>query len=723
VTLFHRRFFRRLSVVCTLSVAFSALAQTSTPGTAQNQPQTTTEPAQNATPDAGQPRGQVLIQSHGDAPAPASTPAPDQLPQTPEPPPNESAQPQLTDADRASISITSYDLDIRITPSTSTLTGRAKLTVQNTSAKPLPRIALQISSSLAWESASLNGQKLAIAQHHLDTDADHTGQASELILTLPTPLQPGATITIDTFYTGTILQNSGRLDRLGASPDQALATDWDAITADSTALRGFGNVLWFPVAAPQLFLSDGSLVPAVDKARLAHAEVPVHLRLSVEYTGDAPVAAYFCGRRQPLTALHDNPDALVAFGSGIATANFPAEPIGIRPFSLFILPLNETLIAPLPNAGSSKAKSSSTSPNFSSSTANPPALEPNGSTGAAMLAVETTDNSSLTPLTGPAERIAPLLQDWLGPHPLSTLTLIDHPGQPFEDGPLLVAPLSALGSPGSGPLLAHSLTHAWVQTGQPWMDEGLAEFFSLLWIEREKGRDAAVAQLSALMQPVIAAESTLAASTPSPEPPDTSAKAADSSSSSSAELPPPTGQPLITAADELFYRHKATAVWWMLRDIVGDQPLQLALTAWRTQPPLRDSPEAQAHAFEALLEKTSGKDLTWFFDDWVLHDRGLPDLSIVDITPRPLPAGTGHDAGWLVAVTMRNQGTAAAEVPLVIRSGSASTTKRVRIPAMSSITERTVIPSPPTEVVLNDGSTPETGVSLHTRTVVQHTEQ
>ena len=123
-----------------------------------------------------------------------------------------------------------------------------------------------------------------------------------------------------------------------------------------------------------------------------------------------------------------------------------------------------------------------------------------------------------------------------------------------------------------------------------------------------------------------------------------------------------------------------------------------------------------------MLEKTSGKDLAWFFNDWVLHDRGLPSLSIVDVTPRELPAGTGHGKSWLVAVTVHNAGAAAVEVPLVIRSGTFSTTKRIRVPGLSNTTERVVVESAPTDVILNDGSTPEAGPSTHTRTVVIHQE-
>lgn len=685
MNLFYRRFSGALLIACAVSLTL----QSSAP--AQQAP----APAQPSEPAT--PHGKVLYQSHSD-----ETPAPEQ--QKPEEQQKEAAPssaPQLTDADRAAVRITRYDLDIRLTPASSHITGRARMTIRNASESPLQRIALQISSTLTWQSASVEGTTLPLAQHLLDTDADHTGHTRELILTLPKPLAPGESLIVDAFYSGTIEANSGRLERLGASSSQALETDWDAITPDATVLRGFGNVLWFPVASPQIFLQDGTLVPAVGRARLEHADTPVSLRLSVEYGGDPPVAAYFCGRRQPLAALHDNADAPVAYASGIATATFSAEPIGVRPLSLFVIAQPETMIAPLPGAPSAKGGATAT--------------------GAPMLAVVSTDDKALPLLAESAQRVAPLLQQWLGSHPLTALTVIDRAGQPFEDGPLLVAPVATLAGSSAQPLLAHSLTHAWVQTGQPWMDEGLAEFFSLLWIEQTHGRDAAVAQLNAIMQPV-AASNTLSDAAGNPASDQTANPSSDQAESTSSSTSAVVGQPLIGAYDELFFRRKAAAVWWMLRDIAGEQPLQLALSAWRTQKPSSDSAEAQAQAFEALLEKTSGKDLAWFFNDWVLHDRGLPALSIVDVTPRQMPAGTGHGTGWLVAVTVHNAGAAAAEVPLVVRSGTFSTTKRIRVPGLSNTTERIVVESPPTEVVLNDGSTPEAGPSTHTRTVVQHQE-
>jgi hypothetical protein len=638
---------------------------------------------------ADTPHGEVLFESHGDPPTTPEDSTARAL---------TAAVPDLSDAARSAIAITAYDLDTRITPAVSLLTVRARITIRNASSEPLPRIALQLSSSLQWESITLltpsPATRLPLAQHLLDTDADHTGKVSEAILTLPQPLAPGASITLDTLYSGPIIADATRLERIGATAAQGTDTDWDAIgTAESTsadsaptsttvttALRGFGNVLWYPVSAPPLFLGDGAkLFQAVGAMRLAEASTTIHLRLAVEYHGDPPTVAYFCGRRQPLVAMPDDPNLPTSVGAGIATADFPTEPLGFRLPSLFLIERPETLIAPLPTPESTSAAT--------------PAPESTPS-GPPILAVETDNDAPLPLLTASAQAIAPLLQQWLGTHPLTALTILDHPGEPFQDGPLLVAPVASLAAATSTPALVHSLTHAWVQTGQPWFDEGLPAFMGLLWTEQQQGREAAVAQLNDLLQPVTLAE-------PAFTPADNSA----------------TGQPLISATDDLFYRRKAAAVWWMLRSIVGDEPFIAALQQQLAQPIWRDSASQQAATFEHLLEKTSNKNLSWFFADWVLRDRGLPDLSIAAVEPRQLPAGAGHNSGWLVAVTIRNDGAAAAEVPLTVRSGTFNTTKRLRIPGFSTITDRVVVEDPPTQVMVNDGTTPEVRTSLHTQDV------
>jgi hypothetical protein len=610
--------------------------------------------------------------------------------------------PELTDAERSSILFTGYDLDARVNPATAHLAMRARVTLKNTGAVALSRVALQVSSTLQWESATLlsaaGSKRLELSQHLLDTDADHTGKANEAVIALPEALTPGQTVQLDTFYDGAIVASAGRLERLGATQAQAAGTDWDAIGGDATALRGFGDVLWYPVASRQLFLGDGAqLFDAIGALKLREAQATIRLRLSVEYKGDAPVAAYFCGRRQALKAISDDDSAPVATGTGVATAEFAAEALGFRVPSLFLVGMPEALIAPLPMVSSSNAPADGVS-----------AAAPGG----AMVAVETADEGSGKALEASAVDVAPLLQEWLGAKPLSALTVLDHAGQPFEDGPLLVGPVAVLGTANAQAGLVHSMTHAWVQTGQPWMDEGLAQFMALLWTEREKGREVAIAQLDDLMQPVAIAE-------PEIDP----AGAKEQGAPGGELVGQVVGQPLIAATSELYYRRKAAAVWWMLRGIVGDDALEEALQAWRMRAPVDETAEQSALGFEKLLERSGKKnaanpiDLRWFFNDWVLHDRGLPDLSITDVTPRELPAGKGHNVGYLVSVTVKNDGAAAVQVPVTIRSATFSTTSQLRVGGFAIATARVIVEAPPSEVLVNDGGTPEVRTAFHKVTV------
>ncbi len=634
-----------------------------------------------------------MVQSHGEPPEPQTVP-----PSTTAGAavttvkPEENAVPDLTDVERAAIRFTAYDLDARLTPASSSLAMRARLTVRNVRTVPLKALALQVSSSLRWESVTLESGaarvKLPLAQHLLETDADHTGQVSEAVITLPEPLAPGASVRLDTFYSGTVAQNATRLQRLGANDAAGKEADWDAIGAGgdgpgtSTALRGFGDVLWYPVSAPQLFLGQGAqLFEAAGRLRLANVATAVHLRLAVDYLGDPPSAAYFCGRRRALTAASDNADAPVVSSPGVATADFPESPLGFRTLSLFVIDSPETL---LPEAGQSA-----------------PAAPP--------LAVESGKTAVFPLLVASSTDAAAVITDWLGPKPLSSLAILDHAGQPFEDGPLLVAPLSALAGADAAPALTHSLTHAWVQTGVPWMDEGLAQLMVLLAVERSRGREAAEAQLQALVQPLALGDVAPKAATAAPEGVGIPPASLDSQ---------PQAQALTEASSDIFYRRKAAAVWWMLRDLAGEEPLKLALQAWRVQPASKEGAVAQTKGFEALLEKVSGKDLRWFFDDWVFRDVGLPDLTIAEVTPRELESSTGRKTGWLVAVTVRNDGAAAADVPVIVRASGLSATARIRVPGFGSVTQRVLVEAPPTEVIVNDGTTPEQRTSLHTKDVV-----
>jgi hypothetical protein len=260
--------------------------------------------------------------------------------------------------------------------------------------------------------------------------------------------------------------------------------------------------------------------------------------------------------------------------------------------------------------------------------------------------------------------------------------------------------------------MAHSLTHAWIHSSHPWIDEGLAQFMSILWTERTDSREAALNALQDAARSLALAEpeaSSADAAAPNPSSSSSSSSSAPDSSSIS-----PAGASLAAATGEVFYRTKAAAVWWMLRGIVGDEALKQALQAYRSDPRLDADPEG----FQRTLEKASHKDLRWFFNDWVYRDRGLPDLSIVSVAPSQIDTHSGLPAGWLVAVAVRNDGDAAAEVPVTVRSGTSTETMRLRIPGQSTASTRIVFAGTPEKVEVNDGSVPEVRTSVHTRDLI-----
>src|SRR5262249_6965869 len=127
------------------------------------------------------------------------------------------------------------------------------------------------------------------------------------------PLAPNATITLNALYSGTIAASAARLTRIGAPPEQAAHADWDQISPDIVALRGYGNVLWYPVASPPLFLGDGAkLFQTIGLARLNQATSKLRVRLTVEYTGEPPIDAFLNGQRQPFAHTTEQPDVPVA---------------------------------------------------------------------------------------------------------------------------------------------------------------------------------------------------------------------------------------------------------------------------------------------------------------------------------------------------------------------------------------------------------------------------
>jgi hypothetical protein len=234
-------------------------------------------------------------------------------------------------------------------------------------------------------------------------------------------------------------------------------------------------------------------------------------------------------------------------------------------------------------------------------------------------------------------------------------------------------------------VLAHALTHAWMESPRAWLSEGVAHFMGTLWIEKVRGRDQALGNLEA---------SRLALALAEPNSPGQSV-----------------GQPLAEAISPVYYRTKATYVFWMLRELSGDATLSAALRAYdpKADVSLGYGRDTGPGTFEKLLEQAgTRRDLGWFFADWVNADKGLPDLTISSVFPNPEQAGN-----WLVNVEVANNGFASVEVPVTVRSNENSVTQRVIVPARGKAPQRLLILGKPIEVQVNDGTIPENDSTVH----------
>ena len=285
-----------------------------------------------------------------------------------------------------------------------------------------------------------------------------------------------------------------------------------------------------------------------------------------------------------------------------------------------------------------------------------------------------------------ASIVAPLINRWLGTEPRGALNIVDLPegeDAPFEDGDVLFANVRATEPGKLTDVLIHSLTHLYFRSSYAWLQEGVPSFMGSLWLEQNRGRDIAIQQLDNTRGALSLAE-----------PGDAASAGIDR-------------QALLVARDPVYYRTKATYVLWMLRDLAGDNALVRALRAY--QP----GSDTAGTGFEQVLAQASGKDLKWFFDDWVYHDRGLPDLSIAGVYPNKASV----PGSYIVAVDVSNSGTAEAQVPVSVSSGTTTVTEMLRIPAKSKVSHRFVLQGQPEEVAVNDGTVPEVEASVHKQTV------
>lgn len=573
--------------------------------------------------------------------------------------PIESALPKIT--------FLSYNLDIHVRPKQQALAVRAQIALRNDGARPVQTLPLQISSGLSWIGVQVDGGPAPFTRRLVDSDTDHTGMLNEAEVKLPSPLASGQTISLDVSYQGVIPLTGERLQQVGASAQAAQRSDWDRIDSNFVGLRGFGNVVWYPVVTAPVLLGDGNrFFSEIGEQKLRQSGAMVSMRVTEEFFGAAPNLAVLDGNPLPLTPLSLPQNAsLPGALPGIATAMLPKTRLGFATPSLFLLTRTEST-----------------------------------QEGLHLYALPD-DISNEGAYTAAAKLVAPVIGKWLRdgrPEAPSeaALSIVDLPeasDSPFEQGSVLFLALQAAQPSELAVPLIHALTRADFQSPYPWLDEGVAYFMATLWVEQNHGRETALREMNNDRAALSLAE-------PAPGRVTGGNTAATATNNGA-------GEPLLAAKDPIYYRVKATYVLWMLRDLAGDDALAKALCAYN---PAADH---DGRELERVLERTSGQNLGWFFSDWVYHDRGLPDLSIAGV----YPSTSSIADSYIVAVNVVNHGSAAADVPVSVRSEGATVTARLRVPANSNVAHRFLLSGYPVAVSVNDGSVPEVEASIHRMTI------
>ncbi len=543
---------------------------------------------------------------------------------------------------REAFTITKYDLEIQLEPQQQRLGARGKISLRNDSAQPQKIAALQISSSLNWRSIRVDGKTVQYVSQPYMSDIDHTGVLSEAIVTLPAEVKPKDSVELEIGYEGVIPRDTTRLTQVGVPEEIAKHSSWDQIGPSFTAVRGAGYVAWYPITTESADFSEGnSLFEVVDrwKAREAGSEFKARIVMS-GVTGEAPQFMICSPGGQRMIEVMGRAQQVSAECSwtrlGTVTPTFVLADYRDQSKPPFYL--------------------------FSLS---------GHEAGAA------TYSNALEPATK-------FVSGWFGQPktPIAIADFADSHSAPFESGTLLMVSMAAEDSKLAGTNLVHELVHSALPSSRPWVYEGLAHFAEAMYRQQQGGRQAALDFLGSHRAEFLDSEKEVVA--------------ALQKNDSQKNI----GQPLATTFDETYYRSKAAYVWWMLRDIVGDDALKQALGKYRADD------DKDPKYVERLIEAAAKRDLGWFFDDWVYQDRGLPDLRVQSVHPWK----TEKDVQF-ITVTLENLGNAGAEVPFTIKFDGGEITKRIEVRAKSTATTRVELPHPASEIVVNDGSIPESDLT------------
>jgi hypothetical protein len=544
--------------------------------------------------------------------------------------------------DREAFTFTRYNLDVRIEPEQHRLAVRGKIILRNDSASLQKVLSLQISSSLDWRSIQLDGKPAQFVSQPYTSDVDHTGALSEALVTLPQVIAPKGEVELEIGYEGIIPLDATRLSRIGVPAEVARHSDWDKIDKSFTAVRGIGYVAWYPIATESASLSDGnSLAETVSRWKVR--EPQAQLKINLSHSGEGTPTTLLCNGNAGGAKSYEQLGRAY-----LSKTECVFEGLG-ETVPLFVIGPFEGLDQPPVNIS----------------------YQP--------------DHKPAAETYGLAVRLAiPFVTEWFGPLKTPSevraevVELADPEAAPYESGSMLLTPLNS-DSKQAQLTAVHQLTHAAFFSPRPWIYEGLAHFAQAVYREQENGRQSAIDFMSSHRTELAEAENALDRKrTQNPE----------------------AGESLINTNIEDLYRSKALYVWWMLRDMIGDDALKKALAAYRP-----DGDTAPSY-MQRLIEAQTKSDLGWFFDDWVYRDRGLPEFKVAAVYPWE-PSRNAY----VVTVTVENLGNAAAEVPVTLKMEAGQVTRRLLVSGKSQAIIRIEASSAPREIVVNDGSVPESDLS------------
>jgi len=538
--------------------------------------------------------------------------------------------------DREAFSFTRYDLDATIDTGQQRLGMRGKITLRNDSDLPQRNIVLQISSSLHWVSIQLGGKPAEFITQTYTSDIDHTGALSEAIVTLPKPIAPKEATELSVGYEGTIPQDATRLTRIGVPAEVAKHSDWDQISSGFTAVRGIGYVVWYPIATEVANMSDAaSITEAVGrwKERQHDAEMSICM----------PDGALMNDTGQGAAGAKSSGDTAGNTSHCIQHVFFGGETVPV----FVIADFNEV------------------------------------QNGNFIIRYLADHKSAADDYVLALNQVGPSISVWLGAHSepngmkSQVIDLPDSNAAPFQSGNTLMMPIAE--DETTMLLMAvQQVAQLDFPSSRAWINQGLARYMQLRYIEQEKERAGVLHYLNTHRDPLVEMERQ------SPE----------------KGSPAAAARSLINSSDEFYLETKAMNVWWMLRELVGETALTAALHNYKA------SDDKDALYMQKLLEQQSRRDLTWFFDDWVYRDRGLPDFRIDSVHARPVVSG-----GYMVAVTVENLGGAAAEVPVKLEMTEGDATEKLIVPGKSKASVRILAAATPIKAIVNDGTVPESDTS------------